>query len=120
MTEAILKIKNLVLAKERHSFSVAALKSFKIEALNMAMILSVFALMALYLFVANNVTMAIYSKTVLQKNIDSLRIEIRNINLELTSKRSIGFLMKAAQDLKLVINEGIQYIKIVGPVAKNP
>ena len=75
--------------------------------------------MALYLFVANNVTMASYNKTVLKKNIDSLRIEIRNINLELTSKRSISFLMKAAQDLKLVINEGIQYIKIVGPVAKN-
>lgn len=104
MTEAILKIKNL---------------SFKIETLNIAMILSVFALMALYLFVANNVTTASYSKTVLQKNIDSLRVEIRNINLELTSKRSIGFLMKAVQDLKLVINEGIQYIKIVGPVAKN-
>ncbi len=119
MTEAILKMKNLVWAKKRHSLDIAAFKSLKIETLNMIMILSVFVLMALYLFVANNVTMASYSKTVLQKNIDSLRIEIRNINLELTSKRSIGFLMKAAQDLKLVINEGIQYIKIVGPVAKN-
>ena len=116
MTEAILKMKNSV----RQGLTIAALKSFKIETLNTVMILSVFIFMALYLFVANNVTMANYNKAVLQKNIDSLRIEIRNFNLELTSKRSIGFLMKAAQDLKLVINEGIQYIKIIGPVAKNP
>lgn len=120
MTEAILKMKNLVWAKKCRGLDFAALKSLKIETLNTVIILSVFVLMALYFFMANNVTMASYNKTVLQKNINSLRIEIRNINLELTSKRSIGFLMKAAQDLKLIINEGIQYIKIVGPVAKNP
>lgn len=103
MTEAILKIKNL-----------------KIETLNITMILSTFSLVAFYLFMANSVAMANYGKIVLQKNINALRTEIRDLNLELTDKRSISFLMKAAQDLKLVINEGMQYIKIVGPVAKNP
>ena len=120
MTEAILKMKNFVWTKKSRGLDIAALRSLKIEILNTVMILSVFFLMAFYLFVANNVTMASYNKTVIQKNIDSLRIEIRDLNLELTSKRSIGFLMTAAQGLKLVINEGIQYIKIVGPVAKNP
>lgn len=105
MVEIVLKIKNI--------------KSLKIETLNKAMIFGVLALIALYLFMANNVVMANYGKTVLQKKIDNLRLDIRNLNLELTNKRSIGFLMKSAQDLKLVINEGIQYIKITGPVAKN-
>ncbi|MBI2634951.1 MAG: hypothetical protein HYW79_00140 [Parcubacteria group bacterium] len=120
MTEAVLKIKNLVLARERRSFTIAAFKSMKMETLNTAMILSIIALIVFYLFMANNVAMANYGKTVLQKDIEGLRMEIRNLNLELTNKRSVGFLMKAAQDLGLVINEGIQYIKIIGPVAKNP
>lgn len=120
MVEVVLKIKNLVWAKERRIFSITALKSLKIETLNITMILGVFVLTVFYLFMANNVAMKSYSKIMFQKNIDNLRIEIRSLNLELTNKRSTGFLMKAAQDLKLVINEGIQYIKIVGPVAKNP
>jgi hypothetical protein len=45
-------------------------------------------------------------------------MEIMNLNLELSHKRSIGFLKEAAQSLGLVVNEGIQYIKISGPVAK--
>lgn len=120
MVEIVLKMKNIVWAKERRNFSISALKSLKIEILNIAMILSIFALMVFYMFISNNVAMYSYSKVILQKNIDNLRIEIRNLNLELTNKRNIGFLMKAAQDLKLVVNEGIQYIKIAGPVAKNP
>ena len=99
---------------------VLKMKNLKIETLNITMILGVFVLTVFYLFMANNVAMKSYGKITLQKNIDNLRVEIRNLNLELTDKRSAGFLMKAAQDLKLVINEGIQYIKIVGPVAKNP
>ena len=63
--------------------------------------------------------MANYRKTSLQKYIDGLRMEIRTLNLELTDKRSIGFLKKAAQNLNLVVNESIQYVKISGPVAKN-
>ena len=119
MVEVVLKIRNLVLAKERRGLAIEKFKSLKIETLNIAMILSVFALIVFYLFMANNVAMANYGKVVFQKNIDNLRVEIRNLNLELTDKRSIGFLMKSAQDLNLVINEGIQYIKIIGPVAKN-
>ncbi|MEK7134851.1 MAG: hypothetical protein AAB735_00360, partial [Patescibacteria group bacterium] len=60
-----------------------------------------------------------YQKTMLQKNIDNLRMEIRALNLELSDKRGISFLKKAAQDLNLVVNDQIQYVKIAGPVAKN-
>jgi len=63
--------------------------------------------------------LANYQKTMLQKNIDNLRMEIRTLNLELSDKRSIGFLKKAVQDLNLVVNDQIQYVKIAGPVAKN-
>ena len=105
MTEAILKIK--------------AFKSVKIETLNTISILSIVALTVFYLFMTNSVVMANYQKTMLQKNIDNLRMEIRVLNLELSDKRSIGFLKKAAQDLNLVVNDQIQYVKIAGPVAKN-
>ena len=105
MTGAILKIR--------------AFKSIKIEALNTVLVLSIVALTFFYLFMTNSVVMANYQKTVLQKNIDNLRMEIRAFNLELSDKRSIGFLKKAAQDLNLVVNDQIQYVKIVGPVAKN-
>jgi hypothetical protein len=105
MTEAILKIK--------------AFKNIKIEALNTVLILSIVVLTVFYLFMTNGVVMANYQKTMLQKNIDNLRMEIRVLNLELSDKRSIGFLKKAAQDLNLVVNDQIQYVKIAGPVAKN-
>lgn len=105
MTAAILKIK--------------AFKSVKIETLNTISVLSIVVLTIFYLFMTNNVVMANYRKTMLQKNIDSLRMEIRTLNLELSDKRSIGFLKKAVQDLNLVVNDQIQYIKIAGPVAKN-
>ena len=105
MTEAILKIK--------------AFKSIKIETLNAILILSVAVLTIFYLFMINGVVLANYQKTMLQKNIDNLRMEIRILNLELSDKRSIGFLKKAAQDLNLVVNDQIQYVKIAGPVAKN-
>ncbi len=105
MTVAMLKIK--------------AFKSIKIETLNAISVLSIAALMIFYLFMTNNVVMANYQKTLLQKNIDNLRNEIRALNLELSDKRSIGFLKKAAQDLNLIVNDQIQYVKIAGPVAKN-
>jgi len=105
MTIAVLKIK--------------AFKSIKIEMLNAISVLSIIALMIFYLFMTNNVVMTNYQKTLLQKNIDNLRMEIRVLNLELSDKRSIGFLKKAAQDLNLVVNDQIQYVKIAGPVAKN-
>ena len=105
MTEAILKIK--------------AFKSIKIETLNAILILSVAVLTIFYLFMINGVVLANYQKTMLQKNIDNLRMEIRILNLELSDKRSIGFLKKAVQDLNLVVNDQIQYVKIAGPVAKN-
>lgn len=105
MTEAILKIK--------------AFKNIKIEVLNTVLILSVAILTVFYLFMTNSVVMANYQKTMLQKNIDNLRMEIRVLNLELSDKRSIGFLKKAAQDLNLVVSDQIQYVKIAGPVAKN-
>jgi len=105
MTEAILKIK--------------AFKNIKIEALNAVLILSIVVLTVFYLFMTNSVVMTNYQKTMLQKNIDGLRNEIRALNLELSDKRSIGFLKKAAQDLNLVVNDQIQYVKIAGPVAKN-
>ena len=106
MTEAILKIKNL--------------KNIKAEKLNIIMILSIIALIVSYFFIANNVIMTNYRKTVLERSIEDLKIEIRTLNLELTQKRSIGFIKKAAEDLNLVVNDVIQYIKVVGPVAKNP
>ncbi len=105
MTEAILKIK--------------AFKNIKIEALNKVLFLSIIALIVFYLFMINSVVVANYQKIMLQKNINNLRTEIRVINLELSDKRSIGFLKKAAQDLNLVISDQIQYVKIAGPVAKN-
>lgn len=105
MTEAILKLK--------------AFKSVKIETLNTISILSIVALTIFYLFMTNNAAMANYRKTVLQKNIDNIRMEIRILNLELSDKRSIGFLKKAVQDLGLIVSDQIQYIKIAGSVAKN-
>ena len=94
-------------------------KNAKIEQLNIFALLITAALIAAYLFIANNAAMANYRKTSLQKYIDGLRMEIRTLNLELTDKRSIGFLKKAAKNLNLVVNESIQYVKISGPVAKN-
>lgn len=103
MTEAIFKIR----------------KNITIEQLNIFTLFITAILIIAYLFVANNAAMANYRKTSLQKHIDGLRMEIRTLNLELTDKRSISFLKKAAQGLNLVVNESIQYIKITGPVAKN-
>lgn len=94
-------------------------KNVTTEQLNIFALLTAAFLITIYLFIANNAAMANYRKISLQKYIDDLRIEIRTLNLELASKRSIGFLKKAAQDLNLVVNESIQYIKISGPVAKN-
>jgi len=105
MTKAALKIK--------------AFKNIKIETLNAMAVLSIVALTIFYLFMINNVVMVNYQKTVLQKSIDNLRAGIRILNLELSDKRSIGFLKKAAQELNLVVNDQIQYVRIVGPVAKN-
>jgi len=94
-------------------------KNTKIEQLNIFALLTAAILIIIYLFIANNAAMANYRKTSLQKYIDGLRMEIRTLNLELTDKRSIGFLKKAAKNLNLVVNESIQYVKISGPVAKN-
>ena len=99
--------------------NMKAFKNIKIEALNTVLVLSIVALTVFYLFMTNSVVMANYQKTMLQKNIDNLRMEIRILNLELSDKRSIGFLKKAAQDLNLVVNDQIHYVKIAGPVAKN-
>ena len=89
------------------------------EQLNIFALLTAAVLIVSYLFIANNVAMANYRKTFLQKHIDGLRMDIRTLNLELADKRSIGFLKKAAGRLNLVVNESIQYIKISGSVAKN-
>jgi len=105
MTKALMRIK--------------AFKNVKIETLNKTAVLGVVCLALLCLFMANNVVLANYRENMLQKNIDSIRIEIRNLNLKLSEKRSIGFLKQAVQNLGLIVNDRIQYIKIVGPVAKN-
>lgn len=94
-------------------------KNATIELLNIFALLTAVVLIVAYLFIANNAAMANYRKTSLQKHIDGLRMEIKTLNLELADKRSIGFLKKAAQNLNLVVNESIQYVKISGPVAKN-
>lgn len=117
MVEKALKIKSMILAKRPRGLALAALRKTKIETLNALMMLGIVMLVVLYFFTTNNVAMANYSKTSLQKSVESLRIEIHNLNLELTDKRSIGFLKKAAEDLNLVVNESIQYIKVAGPVA---
>ncbi len=96
-----------------------AYKNLSTEQINIFALLAATVLVIVYLFVANNAAMANYRKTSLQKYIDSLRMEIRTLNLELADKRSIGFLKEAAGRLNLVVNESIQYIKIAGPVAKN-
>lgn len=108
MMKTALKIKNL-----------AAFKNVKAEQFNIMALLVAAALIIAYLFIANNAASANYRKTSLQKYIDELRMEIRTLNLELTDKRSVGFLKKAAENLNLVVNDSIQYIKITGPVAKN-
>ncbi len=101
------------------ALNIKTFKNIKIETLNMVSILSVIGLIIVYLFMTNNVVMANYQKTMLQKNIDGLRMEIRTLNLELSDKRSISFLKGAIQNLNLVINDRIHYIKVAGPVAKN-
>ena len=98
---------------------IKAFKNVKIEALNKVAVLSVACMALLYLFIANNVILAGYRKNMLQKNIDGIRMEIRNFNLQLSEKRSIGFLKQAVQNLGLIVNDQIQYIKVAGPVAKN-
>ncbi len=94
-------------------------KNATIEQLNIFALITAAALIAAYLFIANNAATANYQKTSMQKYIDGLRVDIRTLNLELADKRSIGFLKKSAEIFNLVINESIQYIKISGPVAKN-
>lgn len=105
MTESLIRIK--------------AFKSVKIETLNKTAILSVVCLALFWLFMANNVVLASYRKNMLQKNIDGIRTEIRNLNLKLSEKRSVGFLKQAVQKLGLIVNDQIQYVKVAGPVAKN-
>ena len=101
------------------TLNIKVFRNIKIETLNTVSILSVVGLIIFYLFMTNNVVMANYQKTVLQKSIDSLRMEIRTLNLELSDKRSIGFLERAIQNLNLVVNDRIHYIKVAGPVAKS-
>ena len=108
MTEIELKIKNITLFKKA-----------RIESVNAIMVFGIVVLIALYFFTANSVVMSNYSKTSLLKNAENIRMEIHNLNIELTDKRSIGFLKEAARALNLVVNANIQYIKVVGPVASN-
>jgi len=98
---------------------IKAFKSVKIETLNKMAVLGIVFSALLCLFMANNVVLASYQKNILQKNIDGIRTEIRNLNLKLSEKRSIGFLKQAVQDLGLIVNDQIQYVKVSGPVAKN-
>lgn len=95
-------------------------KNLTIEQINVISFLGVAVLTLFYLLLSNNVATVNYKKIILQKKIDNLRTEIKNLNLELVNKRSIGFLKKSAQDLNLVVSENIQYIKVAGLVAKNP
>ncbi len=119
MVEIALKIKSIFTAKKSKGLIIGLFKSARIETLNALMMLGIVVLTVLYFFTTNNVALANYRKTYFQKSIDDLRMEIHNLNLELTDKRSIGFLKKAAEGLNLVVNESIQYIKVIGPVAKN-
>ena len=96
------------------------IRSIEVEKFNIFALFCVAALIVTYIIVVNGVAIENYKKTALQKHIDSLRMEIKTLNLELADKRSIGFLKKAAERLNLVVGENIQYIKITGPVAKNP
>jgi len=101
------------------ALNIKTFKKIKIETLNKVSILSVIGLTIFYLFMANGVVMTNYQKTLLQKNVNNLQMEIRALNLELSDKRSIGFLQKAVQDLNLVASDQVQYIMVAGPVAKN-
>ena len=98
---------------------IKAFRNVNIETLNKVAVLGVVCLALLCLFMANNVALASYQKNMLQKNINDIRTEIRDLNLKLSEKRSIGFLKQAVQNLGLIVNDQIQYIKVVGPVAKN-
>ncbi|MBU2082073.1 hypothetical protein KKH14_01455 [Patescibacteria group bacterium] len=98
---------------------IKAFRNVNIETLNKVAVLGVMCLALLCLFMANNVALASYQKNMLQKNINDIRTEIRDLNLKLSEKRSIGFLKQAVQNLGLIVNDQIQYIKVVGPVAKN-
>lgn len=119
MTEAILRAKNLIRNRRNIGIELTLVKSIKIETLNILLISGIIVSTILYLFTSNSIALANYRKTTLQKSIESLKTEIRSLNLELTDKRSITFLKKAAEEAKLVVNENIQYIKVVGPVVRN-
>ena len=101
------------------AIKIDMLKTIKIETLNTVFISAVVGLTIAYLFIVNGVIMTNYRKNISHKNIENLKIEIRTLNLELSGKRSIGFLQQAIQDLNLVPNDQVQYIKISGSVAKN-
>jgi len=98
---------------------IKVLKNVKIETLNKIAILCVVCLALFYLFIVNNIVLANYRQNMIQKNIDGVRTEIRNLNLKLSEKRSVGFLKRAVQNLGLIVNDQIQYIKVAGSVAKN-
>lgn len=98
---------------------IKVLKNVKIETLNKIAILSIACLSLFYLFIANNIVLASYRENMIQKNIDGIRTEIRNLNLKLSERRSVGFLKQAVQNLGLIVNDQIQYIKVAGSVAKN-
>lgn len=101
------------------AIKIDILKTLKIETLNAIFISVIIGLTVVYLFIVNGVVMANYNKTTLHKDIENLKIEIRTLNLDLSSKRSIGFLQQAIQNLNLVPNDQVQYIKMAGSVAKN-
>lgn len=101
------------------AIKIDILKTLKIETLNKILISVIIGLTVAYLFIVNGVVMANYNKITLHKNIENLKMEIRTLNLELSSKRSIGFLQQAIQNLNLVPNDQVQYIKMAGSVAKS-
>ncbi|MBI4920026.1 hypothetical protein HY838_01930 [Candidatus Azambacteria bacterium] len=103
----------------RAALKIQAFENLKLESLNTIFGLSVIGLAVFYLFAINSVVVANYQKTVLQKTVDNLKIEIRSLNLNLSEKRSIGFLEKAAKNMNLVANDKIQYVQVSGSVAKS-
>ncbi len=91
--------------------------NWRIESLNAAAMVAVAVLAALYLVAINSVVVANYQKTAIQKNIDALRADVRSLNVNLSEKRSIGFLQQAAKDLNLVANDQVQYVKAASEVS---
>lgn len=87
------------------------LQGVRIEVFNFSLLLAAAFLLVAHLVTANLFAVSSYGKNTAYKTIESLQVEIRRLNLELTKTRSIGFLKEASGRFNLVANDSIQYVQ---------